>query len=171
MLEMTVKDLERRFDYGYWANGKLFAVISQLTPGQFTQNVAGSYGSIRNTLVHALSTEWGWLARCGGPARGPALKAEDFPTFESIVTTWRTVESHLRAFLVTLRDEDLARLVEFDLPQTGKRAALLGDLLEHGATHGVHHRGQIALLLRVLGYVPGNFDLLFYDAEKRGVAA
>src|SRR5262245_29181162 len=66
MLEMTVNDLERRFDYGYWANARLFAVISQLTTEQFTQNVAGSYGSIRNTLVHALSTEWGWLARCGG---------------------------------------------------------------------------------------------------------
>ena len=38
----------------------------------------GSYGSIRNTLVHALSTEWGWLDRCGGAKRGPALKGEDF---------------------------------------------------------------------------------------------
>ena len=168
---MTVKDLERRFDYGYWANAKLFAVIAQLTPEQFAQDVAGSYGSIRNTLVHALSAEWGWLARCGGPPRGPALKAADFPTFESIATTWRTVESHLRAFLVNLNDDDLVRVVEFDLPQTGKRAALVGDLLEHAATHGVHHRGQIALLLRVLGYTPGNFDLLFYDAEKRRVAA
>jgi uncharacterized damage-inducible protein DinB len=67
---MTVKDLERRFDYGYWANSRFLAVISQLTPEQFTQNVAGSYGSIRNTLVHMLSAEWGWLDRCGGPPRG-----------------------------------------------------------------------------------------------------
>jgi uncharacterized damage-inducible protein DinB len=36
-------------------------------------------------------------------------------------------------------------------------------LLQHGANHAVHHRGQIALLLRMLGVAPGTFDLLFYD--------
>src|SRR5438067_13889546 len=83
---MTIKDIESLYDYGEWANKKLFAVASQLTPEQFTQPVAGSYGSIRNALVHALSTEWGWLDRCGGAKRGPALKGEDYPTLESLVT-------------------------------------------------------------------------------------
>ena len=69
---MTVKDLERLYDYGYWANKKLLVVVSQLTAEQFTQTVAGSYGSVRNTLVHVLSAEWGWLDRCGGRQRGPA---------------------------------------------------------------------------------------------------
>jgi len=168
---MTVKDLERRFDYGYWANAKLLAVISQLTPGQFTLNVAGAYGSIRNTLVHVLSAERGWLDRCGGPRRGPALKADDFPTLESVVTTWNVVEHQMRAFLRNLTDDDLGRTVEFSLPQTGTQTALLGGMLEHAANHGVHHRGQIALLLRVLGCTPGNVDLLFYDAEKHRVSA
>ena len=36
---------------------------------------------------------------------------------------------------------------------------------------GVHHRGQVALLLRLLGHVPGNFDMLFYYADRRGVPA
>lgn len=168
---MTVKDLERRFDYGYWASSRLLAVISQLTPEQFTQNVAGAYGSIRNTLVHTISAEWGWLDRCGGPPRGAALKAEDFPTLESVVTTWNTVERHVRAFLANLKDDELGRVVEFTLPQVGTQAALLGDLLEHAANHGVHHRGQVALLLRVLGHTPGNVDLLIYDAEKHRVGA
>jgi uncharacterized damage-inducible protein DinB len=36
----------------------------------------------------------------------------------------------------------------------------LGQLLQHAALHGVHHRGQSALRLRLLGYAPGNFDIL-----------
>ena len=120
---MTVKDLERLYDYGYWANRQLFQVVSQLTPEQFTQTVTGSYGSIRNTLVHILSAEWGWLD------------------------------------------------IEFTNPRGEKRSAVLGALIQHAATHGVHHRGQVALLLRSLGYTPGNFDMLFYDAEKRGAPA
>ena len=165
---MTVGDLQRRFDYGYWANRKLFEVIELLTSDQFTQNVAGSYGSIRNTLVHMLSAEWGWIDRCGGPQRGPALKADDYPTRESLLERWGIVEGYVREFLGRLTDDDLDRVIEFSLPQTGTRAMRLGELLQHAATHGVHHRGQIALLLRMLGHAPGNFDLLFYDAEARG---
>lgn len=84
--QMTVKDLESLYDYGYWANRKLFDVISQLTPEQFTRPVAGSYGSIRNTMVHVLSAEWGWLDRCGGPERGPALKPGDYPMERRLTT-------------------------------------------------------------------------------------
>ena len=163
---MSVKDLQRRYDYAYWANRMLFGVIEQLTPGEFTQDVAGSYGSIRNTLVHTMSAEWGWLARCGGPSRGSQLKAEDFPTKQSVIEQWGLVEGYAREFLGTLNDDDLNRIVEFDLPQTGKQAMSVCEMLEHGATHSVHHRGQLALLLRVLGCAPGNFDLLFYDFEK-----
>jgi len=163
---MTVKDLERVYDYSYWANRKMFSVLRQLTPEQFTQNVAGSYGSVRNTLVHTLSAEWGWLDRCGGPARGPALKAEDYPTVESLIDRWTTVEAHMRSFLASLTDADLVRSIEFKLHAADRAHVMrLGDLLQHGANHGVHHRGQVALLLRVLGHVPGNFDLLIYDSN------
>jgi uncharacterized damage-inducible protein DinB len=168
---MTVKDLEGMYDYGYWANRKVFEVISQLTPEQFTQPVAGSYGSIRNTLVHILSAEWGWLSRCGGPERGHPLKPDDFGTAESVRGAWNKVEGFVREFLSKLKDEDLARNVEFVNPRGEKRAMTLGELMQHAATHGVHHRGQVALLLRVLGHVPGNFDMLFYYADRRGVAA
>jgi hypothetical protein len=34
------------------------------------QPLAGGHASIRNTLVHAMSAEWGWMGRFGGPRRG-----------------------------------------------------------------------------------------------------
>lgn len=161
---MTVKDLERLYDYGYWANRKLEPVLARLTAEQFTQNVAGSYGSIRNTLVHVMSAEWGWTDRCGGPPRGSALKPDDFPTVESLLQTWTMVEKHVRGFLASLTDADLQRNVEFRMPGSEQAHVVrLGDLMQHAANHAVHHRGQVALLLRVLGQVPGNVDLLFFD--------
>src|ERR1035437_5837727 len=54
---------------------KLFAALVHLTAEQFVAPVAGTYGSIRNTLVHALSAEWGLLDRCGGPESHCALSA------------------------------------------------------------------------------------------------
>jgi uncharacterized damage-inducible protein DinB len=68
----------------------------------------------------------------------------------------------MREFLLGLNDEDLGRVVEFSLYNGPAQAMRLGELMHHGAVHGIHHRGQVALLLRSLGYVPGNFDILFY---------
>ena len=168
---MTVKDLEVLYDYAYWANRKLFEVIARLTTEQFTQPVAGGFGSLRNTLVHILSAEAGWLDRCGGPKRGPRLNPADFPTVESLIQAWNRVETHLREFLAALKDEDLLRSAEYATDRSERISMPVGELMQHAANHGVHHRGQVALLLRLLGQVPGNFDLLFYHAEKRGVSA
>lgn len=132
--------------------------MSQLTPEQFTQSVAGSYGSIRNTLVHTLSAEWGWLDRCGGARRGPPLKGDDYPTLESVMTQWNKVEECVREFLSTLSDADLLSYKEYVLGDA-KRSLPLGEMLHQGANHAVHHRGQVALLLRMLGCNPGNFDI------------
>ena len=164
---MTAKDLGTLFDYSYWANGKLFEVLAQLTPEQFTQPVAGSYGSIRNTLVHMMSTEWGWLERSGGPPRGTRLRAPDFPTFASVTEQWKRIEGHVREFLAAIRDEDLERVVEFVIGDGPKQALSVGQMMHHAAVHSVHHRGQIALLLRSLGYVPHDFDILFYYSRVR----
>jgi len=164
---MTVNDLHRLFDYGYWANAKLFPVVARLTPEQFTQFIDGTHGSIRNTLVHMMSAEWGWIDRCGGPPRGPALKPEDFATPQAVIETWREVEGYARTFLAGLSDADLNRDVDFAIPPGEKRTLTLGQLLQHAANHGVHHRGQVSLLLRMRGCTQDNFDLLLYDFEMR----
>lgn len=168
---MPVIDLQTLYDYGYWANRKLLAVVAQLSPDEFTRPVAGSYGSIRNTLVHMLSAEAGWLERCGGPKRGPKLDPVQFPTFASVAERWERVERQMREFLATLSEEDLSRRVEFAIqPGAPVHLMRLDELLQHAAVHGVHHRGQVALLLRELGHAPGNVDLLLYFMDK-GVAA
>ena len=167
---MTVEHLKALFDYSYWANSGLRDVLSHVTTEQFTQPVAGSYGSIRNTMVHMVSAEWGWLERCGGATRGPALNAQDYPTVTALFDQWRYVEARVREFLSTLQDDDLGRVVEFTIGGGSRQSMALGQLLHHAAIHGVHHRGQVVLLLRALGHVPGNFDILLYYARRSGVA-
>jgi uncharacterized damage-inducible protein DinB len=164
---MAAQDLQSLFDYSYWANQKLFDVIARLTPEQFTRTVDGTHGSIRNTMVHVLSAEWGWLSRCGGPDRGPPLNQADFPTFDSLIAVWSKVEKEMRAFLDKLRDDDLNRIVEFAIGGSEKRAMPVGQLLQHSANHGAHHRGQVSLLLRLQGFNPENFDILLYFGERK----
>jgi uncharacterized damage-inducible protein DinB len=44
-------------------------------------------------------------------------------------------------------------------------------LLEHAAIHAAHHRGQVSLLMRMLGFTPGNYDLLVFDSQPRETPA
>ena len=163
---MTIKDLEELYNYCYWANDRLLQVVVRLTPEEFVQPVAGSYQSVRNTLVHTLSAEWGWLERCGGLVRGPRLSPEDYTTADSLVQAWRTVQRAVLELLSKLNDPDLKRQIEFNLPDIGKHSMELGEMMQHAATHGIHHRAQVALLLRMLGHEPAKLDLLFYLDQK-----
>lgn len=167
---MTVETLKQLYDYGYWANGKLFDVAAKLTPEEFTRPVAGGWGSVRTTLVHTMSAEWGWLGRSGGKERGPRLDPEKFPTFESVIEQWEAIRGYVLEFLATLSDDDLNRRVDFALDGHALSMSV-AEMMSHAMVHGIHHRGQVALLLRQLGHVPGNFDLLFYYPEKQGETA
>jgi uncharacterized damage-inducible protein DinB len=168
---MTVTDIGMLYDYSYWANAKLFRVLSSMTTDDFVRPVAGSWGSIRNTLVHMMSAEGGWLERAGGPTRGAPLKADDFPTLASVTGYWSLQEPKLRGFLATLSDADLARPIEYTLPQLSATGVLtIGEMLHHAVNHNIHHRAQVALLMRQLGVTPGNVDIMFYYSERRAVA-
>jgi len=163
---MTVNDLWELYEYDAWANRKLFSVMSKLTIDQFTKPVVGSNTSIRTTMIHAISAEWGWLSRCGGAERGERLSPEDFPTIESVIQLFNRVEGYVRDFLARLRDEDLMHDASFNLGTEQARSMPVGQLLQHSIYHSVHHRGQIAMLMRSLGYSAGNFDLLLYYIDK-----
>lgn len=163
---MTVETLKQLHDYGYWANGKLLDVVSRLTPDEFTRPVGGGWGSVRTTLVHTMGAEWGWLGRSGGRERGPRLDPEKFPTFESVVEQWEAIRGYALEFLETLSDHDLQQRVDFEL-DGHPLSMTVAEMMSHAMVHGVHHRGQVAMMLRQLGHVPGNFDLLFYYLEKR----
>ena len=168
---MRVTDLLELFDYSYWANARLFPVLSRLTDEEFTREVVGGYGSIRNTLVHMMSAESGWLDRCGGPPRGERLNPADFPTVESVIQRWAVYEAQMRRFLASLTDDDLNRSIVYTIPPLGlSGTGRVGDLLHHAVNHNIHHRGQVSLLVRALGHVPGNVDILFYHSEPHAVA-
>jgi len=169
--EMRTEDLKDLYEYGCWADDRLFPVVLQLTPQQFTQPVGGMYSSVRDVLVHLASAQWGWLSQCGGPQRGPALSPPDFPTAASVRDVSSRIRGYMSEFLSTLEGADLDRIIDCRNRNGEIHPMALGELARHSIIHGVHHRGQIALMLQLLGYDPGNFDILLYYAERRGISA
>lgn len=166
---MKVSDLITLYDYNYWANARLMARLEGLSEEDLTRTIGGGHNSIGGTLVHMMSAEWGWLERCGGPPRGPRLNPANFPTLDSIRPRYRTIETHVRTFLASLSDGDLERMVSLRNDRGDELSMPVGELMHHAANHSVHHRGQVTMMLRMLGRSPDDTDILLYYAEKRGV--
>jgi hypothetical protein len=51
---------------------------------QFTRDLGGSFRSVRDTLVHVLGGQWGWLAYCKEPSHSARF-----------LTDWRTRRGNL----------------------------------------------------------------------------
>lgn len=154
---MRVSELQLLDDYDAWATAKILEQAEQLTPEQITTVPEGGYRSVRDTLVHAISGERYWRTGWQTGKHVPDLDPNDFPTCASIAERWREEDQLTRDFLATLNDADL----ESDFGSDGP----LGMTIVHLMMHGVHHRGEVAMMLSAYGHSPGDIDLIFYLNE------
>lgn len=158
---MQIRDLQLLEDYDVWATAKIFEQAGQLTPEQFTASQPGDYRSVRDTLVHNMSTERNWRTGWQTGERISGLDPNDFPTCAAIAERWRVEDAITRDFLANLSDDDLER----DFYGLGP----MGMTITHLMLHGMQHRGELAMMLSAYGHSPGDIDLVFYLMEQAGV--
>jgi uncharacterized damage-inducible protein DinB len=149
---MTVEDLGVLVDYHYWARDRMFDALTPLTADQFTQQLANSFPSLRDTVVHLDTADWGWHLLWRGQTLSDPPPADSFPDLVSVQTAWREQENKVRGFVANLRDGD----VNVFWPQ-----------LLHLVNHGSYHRGQVTTMLRQLGVKPPKSqDMVIFQRER-----
>ncbi|MGL4612052.1 MAG: DinB family protein [Trueperaceae bacterium] len=100
----------------------------------------------------------------------PNLKYSDQGSFYAsydlriLLDYWQAVEKSTLAYLATLTDNDLKRIVD-DSPT---EAFVLDSLLWHVMIHEIRHTAQIVALLRTQGIKPPSLDLLWYLPNMKG---
>jgi uncharacterized damage-inducible protein DinB len=141
-------DVRTLVDYHYWARDRLLEACIPLTGDQFTRNLSSSFPSVRDTLVHLYTADWGWhLLWQGQPFTNP-LVADRFPDLASISSVWQEQESKLRSFIGNLGTDRIE----------GFRQQLL-----HLVNHASYHRGQVTTMLRQLGVeAPESQDMIVF---------
>jgi uncharacterized damage-inducible protein DinB len=55
---MTTEYFRYLYDYHYWANARILNAAEEINHAEFVAPTKFSHGSLRGTLVHALSAEW-----------------------------------------------------------------------------------------------------------------
>jgi uncharacterized damage-inducible protein DinB len=76
------------------------------------------------------------------------------------------IDRNLVDYAASLNADDLQRVISVKTSSGGVFASPLWQMLQHLANHGSYHRGQIATMLRQLGFKPAGTDLIGFYRER-----
>jgi uncharacterized damage-inducible protein DinB len=143
----------------------LATALEALGPERYTAPQATLAGdSVRDRHVHMAQCYIHWVARVGLGEDVPDPRPADFGTPEEVLSLFGQADEAVRRLLerhAGRLDEEFER-TNHDF--TGNFTARW--LLSHPITHEFHHKGQIAVVVRLFGVDPGDVDL-FYPFSYR----
>lgn len=165
---MNFQDIKFMFEYNYWASGKILEAASKVTQEQFLAPADYPFGGLRGTLVHLVDGErvWRVLFETSNVTEDQDLRAEDFPTFESLQKKFQEEEKLLRAYLNRLKDEDMESHLKYEVEGGIQRDRILWHCFYHLINHGTQHRSEAAALLTSYGCSPGELDVTAFLNER-----
>jgi uncharacterized damage-inducible protein DinB len=163
---MNTQDVEFLNEYNRWANARMLDAASKLSSEQFAADLKSSHQSVRDTLAHILAAEWIWLERWLGTSPKALLDPADFPTVDSLKSRWNEVEANYQAFIGTLSDESLEKVITYTNTRGEVWKYPLAEMIQHVMNHSTYHRGQVTTMLRQLGAEVTPLDLLVFMDVK-----
>lgn len=164
---MTPADLRGLIDYNYWARDRIFDAVATLTTEQYSRPMGNSFSSIRETLVHVYSAEWVWLSRWHGVSPTAGLSADQWPDLASLVTSWRDLETKVRAVVEGVTDAGVDKVIDYKLLSGQPGQSPFSGMVQHVVNHGTYHRGQVTTMLRQMGLAaPKSTDLITFIRER-----
>ena len=154
--------LRNFFEHNLWANLRLLDTCASLSDAQLDETMSGTFGSIRETLLHIFSSEEGYARSVTGTAPTPRLEElTTFPGFDEL--RQRAKQSGNRLIAAS----ELAKLDKILYLDEGTYPAAVIVVLLQAINHGVDHRSQIATLLSQQGIEPPILDSWAYNDAMR----
>jgi uncharacterized damage-inducible protein DinB len=131
---------EQQIRFEHWANSQSLRAI-----------IAASHDLPEglSLVAHIVSISYFWAAR----VEGTAGNLDPWPTFtapELETELRRLLDRWLRLSHCTAMDAQ----VRYESSDGESRSNLFSEVLQEVLLHGAHHRGQIALVLRMKGFEP-----------------
>jgi len=175
---MTQDDIQLLYEFDRWANNRALHAASTLSVEDFTRDLGGSFPSVRDTLVHMISGEWGWLTIWKEPSLSSEFVTDlwtrinsvfnpsEFPHLTAVQEKWAEVEKEQIDFVNRVTNESLQRM----LPVRDTKISL-AHLMQHLVNHSTYHRGQISLMMRQLAAEPLATDFAMFLMEGRRAKA
>jgi uncharacterized damage-inducible protein DinB len=153
------------FKHNLWANLRLLDVCERLDDAQLERTVVGTYGSIRDTWVHLVAAEGGYVALLS--ERQPDRSYSERTAF----TSWEDLRERARQSgdgLITIAEGfDTSRVLrEIDGSEVYTYPAVVPMI--QAINHATEHRIHIAAILTQLSVEPPILDGWKYGEDELG---
>ncbi|HET9494506.1 MAG TPA: DinB family protein [Chloroflexia bacterium] len=133
---------------------RLIDACEKLTDEQLDTSLAGTYGSIRSTLLHMLGAEERYVARIRGEQPGPRLEDSPFPGFDALRASAERTGNALIDICENLREDAILRGTWRGEPYEQPAMTLIIQALNHATEHRTH----IGSLMGYQGVEPPDSD-------------
>lgn len=150
-------------NHNVWANQCLFDACEGLSDAQLDATMAGSFGSIRSTLMHIVGAQERFAAALA--ETGPVVEIRDrgpFPGLAALRDDARTSGEALVGHAARARPGATVtttwRGESYTLP--------VWMLLAQAITHATEHRTQVSAILTQQGIEPPGLDVWTYHEDR-----
>ncbi|GAB1470896.1 hypothetical protein MASR2M66_17740 [Chloroflexota bacterium] len=129
---MELELIKTYIEYHIDVSRRVWDLIDQITDEQFLADDAYSRGSIRNLMIHLVSTDRRWLAGLKNLEDVGHLKFEDYSTRAEVRQVFEQVGRDLSEYANSLSAEELDQNPN-DVPNP--RWAVILHIINHGTDH------------------------------------
>ena len=148
------------FRHNLWANQRIIEAAEGLSEAVLDSEATGTFGSLRNTLVHLFASEERYVsAMTGNPRAAPPLTEGTFPGFEVLKLRALASGEALIAMAQEVTDD---RIIRGEHPVRGKFAIPVSIFFAQAINHATEHRGQINTILTLSKIEPPDLDVWMY---------
>ncbi len=150
------------FAHHVWATKRLAEACLELTPEQLTTEVAGTYGSILETIRHIVANDWFYLGVLSG--HRPFSTPPETMQMDELSKAIDQLDREWSDLLARDLNPE-AMLTEVDDDDGFERDASVGVHLAQALHHGNEHRAHICTALTFLGVEPPPVSVFQFALE------
>ena len=148
-VDLTSMLIQTLLNHHQWANNIYFAYLKELSPEQMETKLPGSQKSCKDIIAHLYEVYWNWYAFLTDKNYKEHGDFEKMP-LDGLISGIQTFQVDLVSFC---QSHDLTKSIAFDEDEDGMVIQTTPEnVIYNYFLHAAYHRGQLALLLRYLGF-------------------
>jgi uncharacterized damage-inducible protein DinB len=147
------------YKHHLWANQTLLNVCESLEDSALDATAEGTYGTVRDTLVHLLAAESRYVGAMSGKGEQPdAPKEGAFPGIPELRRHATSQGEQLLSLAERVADNEI-----INVERGGQRYEIpISIFFAQAINHGTEHRAHVCTALTQYGIEPPNLDVWTY---------